>query len=440
MKSIQQNIISTVLTHLWRLFQYATHISLSHSEQTQFEEQFKYLIVTSSLINNMDSPQSCVDTNHGHDYNCTDVGQLKNKVITRLVIMTVMNIFIVSLTGIKLTKALHTHLCLLVVYGVSCYMLYQYYRRQQIRITHATALMSIQTTVSLSQQTENMINSMNEQSNMSPILHHIETYNDLIQSLQPYTDTNNLHTLNDMYNMVDTVSSELSESTSGQCNMDDINAVVSLVRRKRKEYMIHLLALTAMSNIYSTRYEKNWEDVIGINGRLVRHYYELNRHLLDSGKGNKDNESGNTSNESTTDKLSSQFIHRMSAVDKYMEDIMHQWALCKQDTNTLNNGQVKFSTLRKLEKRFLFIDQNMQELLVQWKGSMSSLDHLLADENKLVIATHNILPSPPSSPRSNQSNFHGIQDTNSLQFKPRMEKARARNVQSNYSDTPLSPD
>jgi hypothetical protein len=123
-------------------------------------------------------------------------------------------------------------------------------------------------------------------------------------------------------------------------------------------------------------------------------------------------------------------MHRVSVVEKHMEDIQAKLFLCKQDTKSLASGRgtvykviiytiyitdissilVSNFSLKRISKRFSHIDENMSSLLRQWEESKHSLNSLLDDEQLKLKTPFASLPSPPSSPRDFRQNVYSADE------------------------------
>lgn len=108
---------------------------------------------------------------------------------------------------------------------------------------------------------------------------HFETYIDIVHRLQPLIDAHNLSRLREMYNVKDEIPLTLLEFDSSEFKVEDIELIKSFIIWKRREYLLHLLALDVMSNNKSAHYGRNWRQAIRINHDLVKEYKEFNQYL-----------------------------------------------------------------------------------------------------------------------------------------------------------------
>ncbi|KAI8095401.1 hypothetical protein BDF21DRAFT_5567 [Thamnidium elegans] len=269
---------------------------------------------------------------------------------------------------------------------------------------------------------------------------HFETYIELVLQLQPLIDSGNLTTLRDMYNVNQEIPSLLLEFDSHQYSMDDIDLIYSVISWKRREYLLYLLALDVMSNNRSNNhYGKNWRQAIQVNTMLVQEYNQFNKKLLGISTATEKVEivcspttitplQKDSSPSALSDARSLTLMHRVSALEKHVEDIQAKLFLCKQDTKSLSSGRVSVLGLERMSKRFNHIDQHIIHLLRQWEESKTTLNTLLEDEqSKLTAIT--LLPSPPSSPRGNSFHEESIHSIN--------EVSRSRSFSGGFNHTSL---
>ncbi|KAI8328391.1 hypothetical protein EDC96DRAFT_72375 [Choanephora cucurbitarum] len=247
---------------------------------------------------------------------------------------------------------------------------------------------------------------------------HFEMYIETVMQLQPLIDTYNLSRLRDMYSASKEIPSVLLEFESHQFGLEDIDLIHSVIIWKRREYLLHLLALDVMSNNKTTRYGQNWRQAIHINKTLVESYNEFNKKLFDISVtidnlqstqtqrpvsiSSIDTVSDDLTTEGAPDEKALTLMHRVSALEKYIEDIQAKLFLCKQDARLLTSHRVSVFSLERMNKRFGSIEETMNHLNNQWEESKMSLNALLSHEEIKLKSSLSSLPSPPISPTSNE--------------------------------------
>ncbi|OAD08193.1 hypothetical protein MUCCIDRAFT_154854 [Mucor lusitanicus CBS 277.49] len=249
-----------------------------------------------------------------------------------------------------------------------------------------------------------------------------------------------------MYNINEDIPSMLLEFDSHQYKPEDVDLIYSVIVWKRREYLLYLLALDVMSNNRTARYGKIWSQAIQVNHNLVREYLEFNKKLtaLSAEMSDSDETSSKKKTEKVSLAISTQagtpraneetsisdsrcitLMHRVSVVEKHMEDIQAKLFLCKQDTKSLASGRVSSFGLKKISKRFSHIDESMNSLIKQWEESKHSLDALLEEEQSKLKSTFTSLPSPPSSPRDFRQNVYSAEEESSTSLMSQMTKRRS---------------
>ncbi|KAI7898788.1 uncharacterized protein BX663DRAFT_555512 [Cokeromyces recurvatus] len=410
----QQKKIKTTLVQLFTVFwsfcyliKSLLSLSLPSNEQSNFEEEFKYLIVTSSLFNNENNfqQQQCRQTPFNFKKE-----QIKNK---QLMMMSI-TVFILSL--IFDSNLFLSYSFLLPIYSVIGYFLYRHHRHVQIRKIHTSALDSMNEIISLSQESDTLLQGLISQSReikqqlATCLSCHFKQHVEFVHRLEPLINHENLSRLCEMYNVKEEIPSsllsELSDDSKNKRifkdNEEEFDLLYSVICWKRREYLLYLLALDVMTtDNHKTHidYEQNWKRAIQSNLDLVQVYQEFNKKLLATLPKNipltKDSDSIKPSS-SPADERTLTIMHRVATVEKYLEDIQANIFLFKQDTR----GRVLNLNLERMNKRFQLIDESISNLSNQWEESKAALNALLMNEQlKTKFTSNSILPSPPSSPQ-----------------------------------------
>ncbi|KAI8887950.1 hypothetical protein K501DRAFT_241375 [Backusella circina FSU 941] len=374
--------IWTPLEYRWsRYTKSLLSLSLSPAEQTAFEEQFKYLIVTSPLLNDMPFQPAL-------DFTPTPMPpkQANNAMLFRVLTVSMIHL-ILGLCAMTLTTTNYQKDVLLLVlsctYLSACYFIYRHQRHLQIRRIHVSALDSMHQVISLSQKSDAILTARLDVSFRSHLVSHFETLSKFVQQLEPLTDTRNLARLRDMYNTKEIPSSLLLEKEQEE----GTDLIYSVICWKRREYLIHLL------DVMTSKKEYNRARAIKINSILVQEYQTLNKTLnrISSSLGDVIP----TSPDVTSDTRSSaSLINRLLAVEKHLEDIQVSLFLCKQDMKSLSSGRGTMHSLERMNRRFDTLDKTIPYLLNQWKESKTALQVMLQQDTSISGG----LPSPPSSP------------------------------------------
>ncbi|CEI87039.1 hypothetical protein RMCBS344292_01459 [Rhizopus microsporus] len=248
----------SIFYHWTRTIKVLFSTSLSPKEQSIFEEQFKYLIVTSSVFNELNQQQQQQQMLENAPQTTEGIGHL--------FILTISLLYSVTLLATCYYYYHDTLICgLLISYLFTCYFIYRHNKHVQVRKIHASALDSMHEIISLSQKSDTALATLsaNTQRLIPIIKPHLETYTQLINQLKPLTDSQNLCRLRDMY----------------MDKLQDVDLLITSIRSKRRDYFLHLLALDVMSNNQAAHYGKNWKRAIQINRQLVLEYQKFNKQL-----------------------------------------------------------------------------------------------------------------------------------------------------------------
>ncbi|KAG1619836.1 hypothetical protein G6F46_002848 [Rhizopus delemar] len=318
-------------------------LSLSPKEQSKFEEQFKYLIVTSSLFNELNQQQQQqqqLQQQQQPTYLETST-PITSGAINSVVLVA--NVFYILLLAAVYKYYYHEIFIygLTLSYAVSSYFLYRH---------------------------------------------------------NPLTDPQNLSRLQNMYMTV---------------KVQQTDFLILSIRAKRREYLLHLLALDVMSNNHAAHYGRNWKRAIQVNNQLVLEYNALNKQLYEvtttesltvitEPKSMKEVLSphpisvpSTPASDSLMDETCVSLMQKIATVERQMDESQSKLFACRQDVKYLSSGRVSTQSLNRISKRFTNINDTLTKLMNQWTESKSMLDSLLAERQHKDDGS---LPSPPSSP------------------------------------------
>ncbi|KAI8887044.1 hypothetical protein K501DRAFT_212747 [Backusella circina FSU 941] len=413
-----QNIVYKIAWHTCRYFirSLTTLVSLKLSpiQQMAFEEQFKYLIVTSTLLNDSQiTPQPKMELEKTFEQ--PKVYDTRNIKAIGIVFYSIMGLCVMTVPRTNKQREMALYL-LSTAFIVSCYFVYRYERHGYARHIHAAALESMQQFISLSQESDTLINKLIEyfinkdEALATPLFKsklkaHCESYSTFVEQLKPLTDLNEIVGLGKMYNIRDDIPSSLLDSLKQNketldidlLKNDDMRAIYSVISWMRRQYLIYFMGMGTMSKSHSSHYGENWEYAIKINNALIHECSSLNKDLLDisSCLACDTPTSRQNSSDVTSDTRIIGLMHRLLAFEKHMKDVQAHLYLSKQDAKLLSSGRVKAYPVEKIAARFNKIDDLLPQLLNQWQESKAAFMEL-DEQSKLKI--NSPLPSPPTSP------------------------------------------
>ncbi|KAI9256686.1 hypothetical protein BY458DRAFT_519254 [Sporodiniella umbellata] len=380
----------SIVYHWYQSIKIILSLSLSPREQSKFEEQFKYLIVTSSLFNELNQQQpprfeSCSQASSSTD---------------QIIILVTHLLHILSAVAVYHYNYYKTFIYGLVSsYLFSCFFLYRHNKHVQVRRIHFSALDSMHEIISLSQKSDIQLTNLMDNPSLAPLIKaHIRMHTRLINELRPLTDLKNLSRLKEMY-----MSDKLAEA----------DLLVLSLRAKRREYLLHLLALDVMSNNHAAHYGKNWKKAIQINKQVVSGYNQFNQQLaqlaftelkpiITEQKSEKPPSRSYTIPSSPTsmgpavDKCCISLMQKIAVVERQLEETQSKLFAYRQDLKYLFSGRVATTqSLNRISKRSSNIDDTLKKMMNEWNESKVALNNVLKEQQD---KENNMLPSPPSSP------------------------------------------
>ncbi|KAL0083228.1 hypothetical protein F4703DRAFT_1929909 [Phycomyces blakesleeanus] len=453
---------SLIANFLIRLGSYWTHAlkqtsfssSLPDTEETAFEEQFKYFIVTSSLLSDTPITQTTdltpADTN---DLPALKQSEKTYGVWKKIILISSVLSFLWVAGGMATssfgsqpdTSYSHQLLIISVCIGhlIGYFIIRRSHRRTIIRRLHRTALVKLCQIVDLFQNSDTSLlrlldsirqvdlisqgytlasacsapRPLREQPNNKPrqiteicretseLLHALfEPLATCITQLQPLTHQANLLRLREMYNVeelpknfVDTA--DIRKSVMPTDRLDHISYAV---RCRRRETLMYLLALDIMTSGHDSErddYEQKWENAVNIMSNLISTYTEFNANinkLLDAAifqDGlSREYDCGGRS----FDPRAQTLLHRFNVLENYIRNIQSKIFLCKHDTKTFTSGRGSAYSIERIGERFGTIDQDFSHMLSQWEETKETL---LGFTRQEISPRTSQLPSPPTSPR-----------------------------------------
>ncbi|KAI9313140.1 hypothetical protein BX666DRAFT_1979976 [Dichotomocladium elegans] len=384
-------------------------LSFPDTEETAFEEQFKYLIVTSSLLH--EYPTLSTTTSNSimtiahpsppflfqHRFRVfVFPGLIVSMAVLSLILWwTKIFPFLFTCVAIGFTALVHSMLCV---------FLWQYQRRVKIRQIYATALDLLNSLIRTSEKNDLAMTRLLDQIAHLDAIHQGATlapatavanstssssprcvqeirrvmtdvmasqwsqWSFALHTLQLYSHQANIQRFCDMYGILTT------QPWDQQLSLEEQLHIIHL---KRRECLVHLLALDVMTLEHDSErrdYESHWQVVLKIIKDLIdnyeKHISTLKEHLFIS----SDLFEG-------TNRTGSPRVHRLlhpyAAFEKQVKALQSKLLLCRQET-----------ALDRIGDRLHGMEQDMAQMMVQWEDIRDAY-------RKLTMS----LPSPPSSPK-----------------------------------------
>ncbi|KAI8328236.1 hypothetical protein BC941DRAFT_477078 [Chlamydoabsidia padenii] len=424
--------------------------ALPESEETGFEEQFKYCIVTSSVLNEISSQQS---TNSSISGSAPKTVNSPTSMTTQanqrpipltiyyaaigLIVFSSVLLFVFSFVNFVGALCFHwthpSYLPLIIVQASFLSILFIVYRNLRyikIRRTYQHLLQHLKQIIhdtgasdylmdqvidkirdveTISQgYTLTPANSTLEQprSHHSPqtrgmqllarsiLIPYYKSITSLLQELAPHTHSINLATLRGMYNVKAPLTDDDDDSTS--MDEEQVDYLVYMIRTSRREWFMRLLALELMTLGHDSA-RRDYEMMLDRVERLMidmEHQTKLvTRNMKKVMISDLYDEPTDYMNETKPNQRSRMVLNKLVLLEKHLRNLQTKIVLCRHDAQGISHDKGADYSFNRIGDRFGSMEQDISHLLAQW------------DENKNVI--HNIinskqsstlLPSPPSSP------------------------------------------
>ncbi|KAI9257207.1 hypothetical protein BDA99DRAFT_515801 [Phascolomyces articulosus] len=456
--------------------------SLPDVEETAFEEQFKYLIVTSSLLSELPSTNSTASSTSNNtmtrissNTGITTQNNLFNSMLPGMITIAAATSFLLLIASyLGVLPDYFSLTCLVLAsQGLAFFILRRLHRRTKIRSIHTTALVRLRQLVAQCEQGDTALLRLVDQirqlelisqgSTLAPpnhyrtrtitsssflsstptsssssssrraadmrrstshILHsQFRKFADALSNLEPLSHSGNLSRFRDMYNINNNASfSPLLVFDdrilkAAMDNTDELEHLMHTIHWKRRECVIHLLALDVMTLGHDSErvdYEQNWESVIEVISELVadyrRHNPLLHEHLTSSSLYSEEEEDERKILPGTVDQRSQALLHQYTALEKHVRSIQSKLLLCRQDAKAFSTSRAAAAySMERIGERFGAIDQDLSHMLAQWEDAKDA--YMIISDNDSSEDLTQILPSPPSSPKKADSSGSSTSST-----------------------------
>ncbi|KAI8391557.1 uncharacterized protein BYT42DRAFT_597049 [Radiomyces spectabilis] len=340
--------------------------------------------------------------------------------------------------------------CLGLSHSIGVFILYRNYRHANIRHIHSKALHEIHEIFSLSQRCDPIVirlldkirkiqlisqgytlappglpprlATITSQQSSRQTAHMVKMLDELLRphyqktvsflaQIHPLTDQRSITRLKDMYNLEDSPSSLRDVSPenatlSSVVTLDDLDHISHAIRWKRREFVMHFLALDIMTTGHDSErrdYEKNWNRVIQIMTNIKREFkqYLGDLQTLLTTENFDDGLDDDADRHEPIDRRAQLLLNRFSTLENCVKNIQAKLFLCRHDTKALSAGRAALYSMERIHERFQNIDQDITHFIAQWQESQDTLALLSQKEQTHTPHTH--LPSPPSSPKEQEN-------------------------------------
>ncbi|ORZ00065.1 hypothetical protein BCR42DRAFT_429873, partial [Absidia repens] len=437
--------------------------ALPESEETGFEEQFKYLIVSSSVLNEISSQQvanSCaVGSTPSTTHNCNNnqhirSGSLKTYYMTMgIVALSGSLLFVFSFVNFVGALCFHwphpAYFPLILLQAIFLGILFLVYRRlryTKIRRTYQRLLRHLQQIIDVAGVSDHLMdqlvdkihdvetisqgytltpaNSMLKQprSHQSPqtigmqsmarsiLVPYFKSVTTLLQKTSPLTHSANLSTLRGMYNVKalsstpPLIDEDDDEGVSASICQEQLDYLVYMIRSTRREWFMRLLALEMMTLGHDSARRDYGTMLDVVEGTMLdmEHYTKLlTKKMKKAMTSDLYNEPMSYMDDKNTDQRSRIVLNKLVLLEKHLRNLQTKIVLCRHDANGVSHDKGADQSFNRISDRFGSMEQDISHLLAQWDENKNGLLHVIKDERK--SSTGSALPSPPTSPAASMN-------------------------------------
>ncbi|SAM04125.1 hypothetical protein [Absidia glauca] len=423
--------------------------ALPESEETGFEEQFKYLIVTSSVLNEISSQQTT------HTSSSAGGSASSNTDLRRTIPLTTYYsamgllafsgalLFVFSFVNFVGALCFHwTHPSYLPLFLVQAtflgvlFIVYRNLRYIKIRraygrlldhlqqIIHDTGISDhlmdqligkIRDVETISQgYTLTPANSALEQprSHQSPqtlgmrhmarsiLIPYYKSVTTLLKELKPLTHPSNLTTLRGMYNVkaFSPLGEDDIDDESTSMDLEQVDYLVYMIRASRREWFMRLLALEMMTLGHDSA-RRDYEVMLDIVERMMMDMEQQTKDVTRSMKramiSDLYDEPEDCMDETMPNQRSRMVLNKLVLLEKHLRNLQTKIVLCRHDAKGISLDKGADYSFNRIGDRFGSMEQDISHLLAQWDENKNVLLHIINSKRSSTSAS---LPSPPSSP------------------------------------------
>ncbi|KAI7896529.1 Mysoin-binding motif of peroxisomes-domain-containing protein [Mucor mucedo] len=419
------------ISRMWRhsMFHDAFSISLPRGEETAFEEKFKYLIVTSPLLN---ETLSVHHKRHSHQPDF----QAATPTMSKLAITTNLAATLAILLGTEkcLIQPKLPIITLFFTASASLFFFYRHKRRSSIRQLYQIALTKIGGFTDQSdtfdtkvhrclitiQEIELVSRGYRLSTPLSPISR-IEQkskhrkciqlrnrlasvlrrafmlYEEAIIDLMDVIHKKNLNTLYEMYNVHSIASlSAMGDGAGGGgddegYSLDQLKKLAQIMHLKRRECMVHFLALGAMTEDHDSvhyNYRDDWRAINEVLTKLVTETDKFTTEIVEAldAEFYKPLNSFDKNNYTTkiSDTRLKKFVHRLSSLEQQLRTMEAKIYLCSEDVRQLNSSESTMETRERLLNEYMSVQKGFENMASEWEIGRAVLESFLNPPSSLL--------------------------------------------------------
>ncbi|KAF7732903.1 hypothetical protein EC973_000179 [Apophysomyces ossiformis] len=430
---IRRTKFTDAIYHYWRrsLFHDTFSVSLPIAEENAFEEKFKYLIVTSPLLNEILSVHPKKDQ---MEFSFHPSPAKPGRIGT----VTTLSGLALAMGVEKVMQPRLLPITLLLASSTSIFFVYRHVRRAWIRQLYQTALSRLQKLTEECEAFDTKIHralitiqeielvsrgyrlstplspiSRIEQSSKSKrcgflrnkLAHVLRrafiVYEEGIIDLVDHVNSRNVSRLHEMYNVHSIASLSALEDLDGDdaVSLDYLKRLAQLMHSKRRECMLGFLALNVMTEEHDSvrrDYEDCWRAINGVLDKLVTETSGFLKEVLGAldTEFYKPTPVNRLSTPAVEDIRLRNFVHQLASLDQQLRTIGAKVYLCNDDIRQLDADEVR----QRLKQEYDSIQQDLSQMASEWEAGRAALTNFLEPAPTPIPPKEDVLPSPLPSP------------------------------------------
>ncbi|KAI9270099.1 Mysoin-binding motif of peroxisomes-domain-containing protein [Helicostylum pulchrum] len=409
----------------------AFSVSLPRSEETAFEEKFKYLIVTSPLLNetlsihhNRHQQQQQPTFQTSATSTSTKLG-LATNLITTLAVLLGAERYMMQPKIPVITLFFST--------SASIFFIYRHRRRSFIRQLYQIALtrmgaftnhcdtfdtkvhrclITIQeielvsrgyrlstplSPISRIEQNSKSRKCVQLRNRLASVLRRaFIIYEEGIIDLMDVIHKKNLNTLYEMYNVHSIASlSAMGDDISDEgYSLEQLKKLAQIMHSKRRECMVHFLALGVMTEDHDSvhyNYSEGWGIINQVLGKLVDETEKFTLDIVEALDAEFYKPMHGFDKNNDTSKIEDarlkKFVHRLSSLEQQLRTMEAKIYLCSEDVRQLNSAESSTEVKDKLLNEYMSVQKGFENMIQEWELGKTVLESFLEPSSSSTTIT-----------------------------------------------------
>ncbi|GAA5799653.1 hypothetical protein HPULCUR_005069 [Helicostylum pulchrum] len=407
---VNQSITSRPdISKMWRysVFHDAFSVSLPRSEETAFEEKFKYLIVTSPLLNetlsihhNRHQQQQQPTFQTSATSTSTKLGLATNLITTLAVLLGAerhrRRSFIRQLYQIALTRMgaftnhcdtfdTKVHRCLITIQEIEL-------------VSRGYRLSTPLSPISRIEQNSKSRKCVQLRNRLASVLRRaFIIYEEGIIDLMDVIHKKNLNTLYEMYNVHSIASlSAMGDDISDEgYSLEQLKKLAQIMHSKRRECMVHFLALGVMTEDHDSvhyNYSEGWGIINQVLGKLVDETEKFTLDIVEALDAEFYKPMHGFDKNNDTSKIEDarlkKFVHRLSSLEQQLRTMEAKIYLCSEDVRQLNSAEESSTEVKdKLLNEYMSVQKGFENMIQEWELGKTVLESFLEPSSSSTTIT-----------------------------------------------------